>query len=96
MIGGYIDEYGIVNTIDNVSLIFNDETIDTYSNYQYKIFYDLISTVQKKKALKEMFGTSNDDYIINSEIRSYMKVIKDKHFIYSGVPGVRAARDTAH
>jgi hypothetical protein len=80
MIGGLVNDYGIINTIENVSLMFNDNLIDSYDNFNYKIFYDLISNIQKKEALSNMLGI-DDDYITNFKIRPYIKQLNKKQFI---------------
>jgi len=79
ILGGLINRYGIINIIDDVILNFDSEQIDSYSGYQYKIFYDLLSNTQQKDALGKMFGIE-DDYITNSKIRPYIKIFNKRDF----------------
>jgi hypothetical protein len=81
LINGYINEYGIINTIKSIELVFDNEQIDSYSKFAYKIFYDLIEKTEKKIAFAKMIGSYDNDNIIDGNIRPYIKKFMKKQFI---------------
>lgn len=80
LIGGqYYDNYGILNTIDNIQLIFDDQMIDKITQEQYKIFYNLLQVKQKKDLIKKMFGIENHN-VSKSLIRPYLKKFNENTY----------------
>lgn len=80
---GIINEYGIIKIINNLELLFDDESISKYTGYDYKIFIDNFQNLNKQKLLNEMLGisdpTKNDNII--SGVKPYIKIFKKKNYI---------------
>ena len=74
--GGLIEKYSIVNLIDSIELLFDDEIISTYTNFNYKIFIDNFQNINKLKGLEDMLGINQTNII--STIRPYIKYFNKK------------------
>lgn len=80
---GIINEYGIIKIINNLELLFDDESISKYTGYDYKIFIDNFQNLNKQKLLDDMLGISDltKDENIVSGIKPYIKIFKKKNYI---------------
>jgi hypothetical protein len=88
--GGLINEYGIVKLINKIQLLFDDELISEYFNFNYKVFIDNFQNINKQKLLDDMLGLKNtnlngtyleyEDNIING-IKPYIKLFYEKKYI---------------
>jgi len=69
-----INEYGIIKLIDRMELLFDDEIIAQYYNYNYKIFIDNFQNLNKQGLLNEMLGLKkiNNTNIV-SGLKPYIK-----------------------
>lgn len=80
---GLTNEYGIIKIIDKMELLFDDEIISQYFNYNYKIFIDNFQNLNKQGLLNEMLGLD----IINKEnnivhgLKPYIKKSNKKNYI---------------
>ncbi len=71
---GLINNYGIIQIINRMELLFNDEIISQYFNFNYKIFIDNFQNINKQGLLDNMLGIgiTNENQII-SGIKPYIK-----------------------
>lgn len=80
---GLINEYGIIKLINKLELLYDDEIIAQYFNYNYKIFIDNFQNINKQKLLNDMLGIEEShysDYII-SGLKPYIKFVYRKKYI---------------
>jgi hypothetical protein len=82
--GGIINEYGIIELIDNIQLFFDDELIDKYDASMYKYYVDVLQNLNQYPNLANMLGlnneiNSNTDYIVPG-LKPFLKVFKNKNF----------------
>lgn len=56
---GLTNEYGIIKLINKLQLLFDDELISEYFDYNYKVFVDNFQNINKQKLLDEMMGIKN-------------------------------------
>jgi len=76
---GIINEYGIIQLINKIDLLFDDELIDTYNQNMYKIYIDLFQNINKYPALSNMLGL-NESYNYIDGINPYIKIIPQKSY----------------
>jgi len=78
-----INEYGIIKIIDKIQLLFNDELISEYNNFNYKIFIDNFQNLNKQKLLNDMLGINNLNNYDNiiSGVKPFIKLILNKTYI---------------
>jgi hypothetical protein len=79
---GIINEYGIIKLINKITLLFDDETISNYDNFNYKVFIDNFQNINKENLLNEMLGIGklNKDNNIITGIKPYIKFFKNKTY----------------
>ena len=82
LIGGLVNNYGIVKMINRMELLFSDELIVSYSGFNYKIFVDNFQNINKQKLLDAMLGL-NETYPTNiiSGIKPYIKFSYQRKYI---------------
>jgi hypothetical protein len=84
--GGLNNNYGIVEIIENMQLLFDDELISSYSGNDYKIFLKNFQNINKQHLINEMLGitcstNTSNPYNIITGIKPYIKIYNDKTFI---------------
>lgn len=77
--GGLINNYGIIQIINKIILLFDDEIISQYFNFNYKIFIDNFQNINKQELLNNMLGI-NDENSIVSGIKPYIKFSYKQNF----------------
>ena len=77
---GLINEYGIIKLINKMQLLFDDELISEYYDYNYKIFIDNFQNINKQKLLEDMLGINTTDNI-STGLKSYIKYFYKKTYI---------------
>ena len=75
-----INKYGIIKLINSITLLFDDEVISKYCDYNYKIFMDNFQNINKLKGFREMIGDSDNNNIITG-IKPYIKKFIKKTYI---------------
>ena len=81
--GGLTNEYGIIKLIDRIELLFDDEIISQYFNYNYKIFIDNFQNLNKQGLLNDMLGINKickDDNIV-SGLKPYIKFSYKQNYL---------------
>lgn len=81
--GGLTNEYGIIKLIDKIELLFDDEIISQYFNFNYKIFIDNFQNLNKQGLLNDMLGLDKihvDDNIV-SGLKPYIKFSYKKNYL---------------
>ena len=82
---GLINEYGIIKLINKIELLFDDEIISQYFNYNYKIFIDNFQNLNKQKLLNDMLGINKiyDDKNNNivSGLKPYIKFSYKQNYL---------------
>jgi len=80
---GIINEYGIIQLINRIELLFDDEIISQYFNYNYKVFIDNFQNINKQGLLNQMLNlrsVDSENYIV-SGLKPYLKMAYKKNFI---------------
>jgi hypothetical protein len=80
---GLINEYGIIKLINKIELLFDDEIISQYNQYNYKIFIDNFQNINKQELLNKMLNLkepNSDDNII-SGLKPYIKFSYKQNYI---------------
>ena len=80
---GIVNEYGIIQIINKIELLFDDEIISQYFNFNYKVFIDNFQNLNKQGLLDKMLnlkGIDNEDFIV-SGLKPYIKFAYQKNFI---------------
>ena len=80
---GIVNEYGIIKIINRIELLFDDEIIAQYFNFNYKVFIDNFQNINKQGLLDKMLGLKGIDYesFIVSGIKPFIKFAHKKNFI---------------
>jgi hypothetical protein len=76
---GVINEYGIIQLINRIDLLFDDELIDKYNQNMYKIYIDLFQNINKYPALSNMLGL-NQPFNYVDGINPYIKIIPHRSY----------------
>lgn len=81
--GGLSNDYGIIKLIEKIELLFDDEIISQYFNYNYKIFIDNFQNLNKQGLLNDMLGINNihKDNNIVSGLRPYIKFSYKRNYL---------------
>ena len=82
--GGLINEYGIVELIENIQLFFDDELIDKFDGSMYKYYINVLQNLNQYPNLAEMLGLNSQinpqtDYIVPG-LKPYLKKFRNKNF----------------
>jgi hypothetical protein len=77
--GGLINNYGIIQIINKIILLFDDEIISQYFNLNYKIFIDNFQNINKQELLNDMLGINDANSIITG-IKPYIKFSYNQNF----------------
>lgn len=80
---GLINNYGIIQIINKIILLFDDEIISQYFNFNYKIFIDNFQNINKQGLLNNMLGINNNgenQISIVSGIKPYIKFSYKQNF----------------
>lgn len=76
MTNGFVSNKGILKLINKIELLFDNELIDSLSQENLLLYYNLIENINKIKTLDEFYGL-NDDYV-KYGLRNYiLKYDKD-------------------
>ena len=81
--GGIVNEYGIIKLINKMQLLFDDELISEYNNFNYKVFIENFQNINKQGLLDEMLGIGklNKDNNIKNGLKPYIKLFMKKNYI---------------
>lgn len=81
--GGLTNEYGVIKLIDRIELLFDDEIISQYFNYNYRIFIDNFQNLNKQGLLNDMLGINkiHKDNNIVSGLRPYIKFSYKQNYL---------------
>lgn len=79
---GLINNYGIIQIINKIILLFDDEIISQYFNFNYKIFIDNFQNINKQILLNNMLGIDDQEYqnTIVTGIKPYIKFSYKRNF----------------
>ena len=80
---GIINDYGIIQLINKMELLFDDEIISQYFNFNYKVFIDNFQNINKQGLLNKMLNlkeSNYEDYIV-SGLKPYIKFSYKYNFI---------------
>ena len=79
---GLINNYGVIQLINRMELLFDDEIISQYYNFNYKTFIDNFQNINKQRLLDDMLGLkSSFDNLIITGLKPYIKYSYKRNYI---------------